>query len=117
MPRGSAGRKKEIHRFEQWRTPKAREEGGVVRISGTFLLDHESDILNLVKHEGKLAEERGAAHRVTKIEKADGGIIVETSEHNLALRIGKALVSAYKGDHTYKFPRGEKFVEVDWRRD
>ena len=93
------------------------EHGGVVHISGAFLLDHETDILNLVKHEGKLAEERNRKTKVSKIEKKNGGFSVETSDHNLALRIGKALHSAYKGDHQYKFLKGDKFVEVTWKRD
>ena len=109
--------KERIHRFEQWRKAKRVEEGGVVRISGNFLLDHEEDILNLVKHQGKLAEQKNPDHRVLKIGKGKKGIVVETSDHNLAMRIGKALHHAYKGRHEYKFMAGEKFVEVDWQRD
>ena len=109
--------KERIHRFEQWRKQKEVEEGGVVRISGNFLLDHEADILNLVKHQGKLAEQKNPDHRVVKIGKEKGRIVVETSDHNLAMRIGKALSHAYRGKHKYKFMAGEKFVEVDWQRD
>jgi hypothetical protein len=115
MPRGPVGREKGI-RYEQWRNPDA-EEGGIVKISGSFILDHEEDILNLVKHEGKLSEERNPKARITKIEKKSGSIIVKTSNHNLASRIGKALHRAYKGKHHFKFRPGEKFIEVEWRRD
>jgi hypothetical protein len=103
-------------RYEQSRNPDA-EEGGVVKISGKFLLDHEEDVLNLVKKEGKLAEERNNNTRIVNIDKNDGIIVVQTSSHNLAQRIGKALHSAYKGDHQFKFREGEKFAEVVWRRD
>ena len=115
MPKGPVGREKGV-RYEQWRNPDA-QEGGVIRISGGFLLDHEAEIVNLVKHEGRLAEERNHNARVTRIEKTDGGIVIETSDHNLAQRIGKALHRAYKGEHRFKFRPGEKFVEVDWKRD
>lgn len=116
MPRGPYGREK-VHRYEQSRNPDV-ELGGVIRISGAFILDHEEDILNLVKHQGRLAEQRNARHRITKIEKdKDGTLVVTTSEHNLAERIGRALHRAYKGEHRLKFREGEKFVEVDWRRD
>jgi len=104
-------------RFEGFRGEESRDHGGKINISGAFLLDHESDILNLVKHEGRLAEEKNPSHKIKSIAKANGGIVVETSEHNLALRIGKQLVHAYKGEHNYKFTKGEKFVEVDWKRD
>ena len=93
------------------------EQGGIIKISGAFLLDHEEDILNLVKHEGKLAEERNDNAKVSGIEKVNGGISVQTTDHNLALRIGKALSRAYKGKHEYKFLQGNKFVEVTWQRD
>lgn len=115
MPRDGFGREKGV-RFEQWRNPKV-EEGGIVRITGAFLLDHSEEILNLIKHEGKLAEEKNPNHKVSKIEKVDGGVIVETTDHNLAMKIGKALVHSYRGKHKYKFSKGEKFVEVDWIRD
>lgn len=115
MPRGPVGREKGI-RYEQWRNPDI-EEGGTVRIAGSFILDHEADILSIVKHEGKLAIERNNNSRITKIEKIKDGILVETTSHNLAMRIGKALHSAYKGEFKFKFREGEKFVEVDWKRD
>ena len=107
---------KERH-YEDFMEPKHIEEGGIIRISGKFLLDHEDEIVNLVKHEGRLAEQKNPQHKVSKIEKVDGVIVVEISDHNLALHIGKALVHAYKGEHEYKFLKSEKFVEVDWRRD
>lgn len=115
MPRGPFGREK-VHRFEQSRNLDL-EAGGIIRISGSFLLDHEEDIVSLVKHQGKQASEKNPGHKVTRIDKTNGGITVETSDHNLAMKIGKALCRAYKGEHQYKFREGEKFVEVDWRRD
>ncbi len=114
---GPPNKKKEILRhYEDFRASKYAEAGGILKISGSFLLDHEEEILSLIKKEGKLAEERNQT-KVTKIEKADDGIRVETSDHNLAMRIGKALNHAYKGEHAYKFREGEKFAEVTWRRD
>lgn len=103
--------------YEGFMEPEPIEEGGVIRLFGKFLLDHEDEIVNLVKHEGNLAEQRNPKHRVNKIEKGSGGIVAETSTHNLALHIGKCLVHAYKGKHEYRFLKGEKFVEVIWRRD
>jgi hypothetical protein len=115
MPKGPIGREKGI-RYEQWRNPDI-EEGGTIKITGTFIVDHEADILNLIKHEGKLAVERNNNIRISKVEKTGNGILVETTSHNLAMRIGKALHRAYKGEFQFKFREGEKFVEVDWKRD
>lgn len=115
MPKGPLGREKGV-RYEQARNRDV-EMGGIIRISGAFILDHKEEILNLVKHEGELAEQRNKNSKVTKIEQIKNEIVVETSEHNLAQRIGKALHRAYKGDHNFKFRPGEKFVEVTWKRD
>lgn len=113
MSQGSLGSR----HYESFRNPDKIEEGGIINLSGAFLLDHEEEIVNLVKHEGKLATERNSKARVSKIAKANGGLIIETTDHNLALRIGKAIHHAYKGDHQYKFLKDEKFVQVDWKRD
>jgi len=114
MPIGPFSRERH---YEDFIKPKKIEEGGVIRLTGKFLLDHEDEVIGLVKHHGQAAEQKNPQHRITKIEKVNGGIIVETSEHNLAVHIGKALHHAYKGEHVYKFLKGEKFVEVDWKRD
>jgi|GEM_PF-896092 len=104
-------------RYDEYARKIKVEEGGSIRISGGFLLDHENEIVNLVKHEGRLAEQKNPSHRVSGIEKADGGLLVRTTDHNLALHIGKSLCRAYKGEHSYRFLKSEKFVEVNWRRD
>ncbi|MFH1576654.1 MAG: hypothetical protein ABID35_03840 [Candidatus Margulisiibacteriota bacterium] len=116
MAKGKMSKEKYRH-YDDFRMPKKIEEGGLVKISGKFLLDHENEILGLIKHEGRLAEEKNPDHKINNIEKADGTITVALSTHNLALHIGKALSHAYKGQHAYKFLEGEKYVEVDWKRD
>jgi len=103
--------------FEGFMDPKQIEEGGVLRLSGQFLLDHEAEIVNLIKHEGRLAAEENPEHRVSKIEKVNGGIVAEVTNQRLAMHIGKALFHAYKGEHEFKMLKGEKFVEVIWKRD
>ena len=114
MPKGPAGREKGV-RYEQSRNPDI-ELGGVVKISGKFLLDHEEELLNLVNHEGNLAQERNPQSSISKISKTDGVITVEVTEHNLASRIGKALHRAYKGELRSNFSEGEKFAAVNWQR-
>jgi hypothetical protein len=103
--------------YEGFREPKGIEEGGLVRLSGSFLLDHEEDLVNLIKHEGRLAEEKNPLHKVSSLAKVDGTIVAQTTDHNLAMKIGKALSHAYKGEHRYKFGNNEKFIEVDWERN
>ncbi|MFA6431214.1 MAG: hypothetical protein WCV91_02380 [Candidatus Margulisiibacteriota bacterium] len=103
--------------FEDFRQPSKHEKGGIIKLSGAFLLDHEQEILNLIENENQKAIAENPEHKVIKVEKANSGIMVEVSEHSLAMHIGKSLSSAFKGKHEYKFRPGEKFVEVDWQRD
>lgn len=103
--------------FEDFRSNNGPEKGGIVKISGSFLLDHENDVMSLVRAEGLRASSENPEHKIIKTEKNGDEIIVSTSEHSLAMHIGKALLHAYKGEHTYRFRSGEKFVEVDWKRD
>ena len=102
---------------EDFMQPKKIEEGGLIKLSGAFLKDHEEEIMGLIKHEAGQAEKKNALHRISEIQKVDGGITVNVTEHNLAIHIGKALCHAYKGKREFKFLPGEKFVEVDWKRD
>ena len=106
-----------LRHYEGFRAPKYTEAGGIIKISGKFLLDHEEDILNLIKKEGKLAEERNDHAHISEIQKDGQGILVKASDHNLAIRIGKAVHKAYKGELDLKFREGEKFAEVVWKRD
>ncbi|MFH1386745.1 MAG: hypothetical protein ABIH50_03665 [bacterium] len=103
--------------YEDFRIDDGNEKGGIISLSGSFLLDHENEIVNLINHEGKLAEQRNPDHKVSKIEKVDGGMVAQITDHNLTMHIGKSLVNAYKGEHEYKFSKGEKFVRVNWKRD
>lgn len=103
--------------FEGFRNTHKIEEGGVLNISGNFIKDHSDEILNLIKNESAVFEKKNAAHKILDIKKSDNSIVVDFTEHHLAMHVGKALVHAYKGEHEYKFLPGEKYVEVDWKRD
>lgn len=103
--------------YEEFRNPNNPETGGLLFLSGAFLDGHREEIFNLIEREGRMAEERNPDHKISKIDKTDGKVVVETTDQNLAMKIGKALNHAYKGNHEYKFTKGEKSVEVRWHRD
>jgi hypothetical protein len=51
------------------------------------------------------------------IEERDGRLYIETTNEALALRIGRAVFKAFKGEIEYKFSETQKLVRVLWRRD
>ncbi|HTY12915.1 MAG TPA: hypothetical protein VMD02_01870 [Candidatus Omnitrophota bacterium] len=110
-------RKETDRDYTEFRQNTQKEAGGLVRIRGAFLKDHENDIVNLVKSESGRSAAHNPEHRVTDISKVDGGIDVTTSESSLAMHIGKSLNLAYKGEHKFTFSHDEKYIEVDWKRD
>ena len=58
--------------------------------------ENREELTNLIKNRGQEAERRDTLHRILKIEQLPGGIRVETSENQLAQKIGKAIESHYK---------------------
>lgn len=90
---------------------------GIVSISGDFVAEHRDDIVNLVKSEERRAMQKNPMERLISVEKKDSGVHVETTTDSLALRIGRVLNRAYKGDVKFNFHYGDKQVEIKWHRD
>lgn len=74
---------------------KNRQYEGEVIVENLNETNRE-ELTNLIKNRGGEAERRDALHRVLKIEQLPRGIRVETSENQLAQKIGKAIESHYK---------------------
>jgi hypothetical protein len=88
----------------------------VVNIKGDFLAEHFEDVVHLIKSEERRALQKNPLERLMKMDKVNGGLHVETTSDALALRIGRVLHRAYKGEAEFKFRYGNKYVEVDWSR-
>jgi len=89
---------------------------GVVNIYGDFVMEHRDEIISLVRSEERHALEKNPLERLIKIEKRGNGLYVETTTDSLALRIGKVLSRAYKGEHEFDWKYGDKHLLVKWRR-
>ncbi len=74
---------------------KDRQYEGEVVVENVDQLKQE-ELVNLIKNRGEEAERRDTMHRILKIEQKSGIIRVETSENQLAQKIGKAIESHYK---------------------
>lgn len=94
-----------------------KDPGGVVHLSGGFIMGHSEDILNLITNEGTRAMGINPLERVMEVEARDGTYDVWTTNEKLAQRIGKALFKAYSGNVDYRWSEDNKLVRVFWRRD
>lgn len=92
---------------------------GVVELSGSFLSEHKSDILNLVKNTVERADYIDPLEKIENIEEDDEKNIVRiyTTSEDLAQRIGRNIERAYKGDIEYSFSERDLLLRVYWKRE
>ncbi len=91
---------------------------GIIDLTGDFVVEHMGDIVNTVRSEERRAMEKNPLERIIRLEKIrTGGIRVETTTDSLALRIGRLLNRAYKGDTRFDWHYGDKSVDIKWHRE
>jgi hypothetical protein len=92
---------------------------GVVELSGNFLFEHKSDILNLVRNTVERADYIDPLEKIENIEEDDKKKIVTiyTTSEDLAQRIGRNVEKAYNGDIDYSFSERDLLLRVYWKRD
>lgn len=91
--------------------------GGYLALSGKFFIDHQDEIMQLLKHEANGAAEDNPLSRVMRYLPSEGRMIVETTTEHLAQRMGHAVEKAYDGHVSYDFSHENKVARVDWHRD
>lgn len=91
-------------------------EGGVVSLEGGFLLQHKSDIMNIIANVEKAEQTSRPLERIISLTDSDGKVEILTTYEHIARRIGEAIHKAYKGELTVQYPEGEKYARVFWRR-
>lgn len=91
--------------------------GGYVSLSGTFLTEHRTEILNLIEHEAKRALDDNPLSRIMNRRDSAGQMVIETTTEHLAQRLGHALQKAYSGHVLYDFSHENKVARINWHRD
>ena len=94
-----------------------RFPAGEVYLSGSYLLDHRKEIMNLIQNIIREEEERSPLKRVIDFTEADREVWVSLTDDHLARHLGEAVYKAYNGDLEVKFSEKEKFVRMYWHRD
>lgn len=90
---------------------------GIVTLEGSFIKDHQEEILNLIRNEEKRARGLNPLERIIEISAQNHGFQVRTTHEKLAQRIGKRLHRAFSGNVTYQFTKQDKMARVYWNRD
>lgn len=98
------------------RITASRDPQGVVTLKGDYWLQHETDIINLIRNEEDRGTNTNPLERIIDIRREGDILVVETTTEKLAQRIGRAVHSAHKGDVEYKWSDGNQLVRVYWER-
>lgn len=92
--------------------------GGIVTLSGDFVIARKEEFLNLIRNEEQRARGFNPLERVMSIrENGHGSIVVNTTNEKLAQRLGRALKKAFHGEVTYRWSHDDKLVRVAWVRE
>lgn len=73
-------------------------------------------MLRLVRNELARAKAEHPLKRIMKIEDAEDGVLVATTEIHLARGIGEAVHNAYQGELEFHYNENENLLRVVWER-
>jgi len=92
---------------------------GQITISGKFVKEHKTEIMNLIENIARREEKRDVLNRIERIDEEDENkTVIYTSKNDLARLLGKKLDSAYKGGKLdYNWSKEDKFAEVKWVKE
>lgn len=85
---------------------------GTLTLSGSYLLEHLNEIVNLIKN-----TEEHALERLISLTDSEDALIVTTTGIHLANRLGHALEAAFKGHSDYQYNDDEYGLSVSWTCD
>jgi len=90
--------------------------GGVITLTGEYLVKHEEEILDLIKNKEALYRGKNPLGRIMEISQEGNVLTIATTEDKLAEKLGRDVYKAHKGDLHYKWSENESFVRVNWAR-
>ncbi len=95
---------------------KDRYVEGYLTLGGEFLVQHKEELVTLLENEAAKVGKRSVDDRIVKMVPEGEKLVVETTTDKLAQHLGRAVYRAYKGDLSFRWSEGSKFVRVYWSR-
>ena len=89
---------------------------GIATFSGGYLLEHEDDILNTIKHIEATSRTKNPLGRIMEIKQEGDVLTISTTEDKLAQKLGREVYKAHKGELHYSWSHDQRFVRVNWTR-
>ena len=109
------------HKTHSSHCPACRREidrlpAGLLYLSGPYLDRHREEILNIASNQSLSAAVQRPLQRIMWIEQGTDTTEIATTDSHLAMRIGKAIEGACKGDLAIKHAHDAQLVRVYWER-
>ena len=89
---------------------------GVVTLSGSYLQEHENDILNMIKRTEARSRTKNPLGRIMEINQEGNVLTISTTEDKLAQKLGREIYKAHRGELHYQWSHDQEFVRVNWSR-
>ena len=90
--------------------------GGYLALEGDFLREHEAELRALVLHVEERERGEHPLKRVMAIREQDDGLLVTTTDAQLAHAIATAVHNAYQGELETRWADDENLLRATWRR-
>jgi len=91
-----------------------RDPAGYITLSGSYVAEHEDEVLRLVRNEAARQGEDHPLARIIEVAGSKGKLSITTTDVHLARRIGDALHAAFHGELTTRYSPDEYRVRVNW---
>jgi hypothetical protein len=89
---------------------------GYLTLSGSYVQEHKTDIINLAHNEEAAEKGEHPLHRIMAVEEHDNRVIITTTDIHLPRRIGEALHRAHRGDLGFHYEAEGNLLRVHWQR-
>jgi len=91
---------------------------GFVFLDGSFFVDHQNEIENLLRNETERAAEDNVLARIIEWRQGEGHkLTLTTTTEHLAQRLAHSLEKAFGGEVRYDFSHENKLARVSWKRE
>jgi len=92
------------------------QPGGVITLAGSYLREHEEEILDMLKNAEVNSRLKNPLGRIMEISQEKDVITIATTEDKLAQKLGRQLYKAHRGELHYHWSHEQRFVRVNWSR-
>lgn len=93
-----------------------RVPAGIVKLSGSFFVDHQQEIMSLVHNTEAKEKHEHPLQRIMSINFGNNGVEIALTDFHLTQAIGKAVHHAYKGELDSRFVDKDGVMHVSWTR-